>query len=134
VSVFRPYARVTDPHGRAWEIYAFRIALPDRGSLDPLMSDDPTDPRAAALTFPFLICSALFRGLLRVFVDIPVAGVRALFTDEWTIEAISWAPFRSSYTWTTTREYRGQVLAQVEGGIARGDTPRPRNAQLVRSN
>jgi hypothetical protein len=134
VSVFRPYARVTDPHGRAWEIYAFRIALPDRGSLDPLMSDDPTDPRAVALTFPFLICSALFRGLLRVFVDIPVAGVRSLFTDEWTIEANSWAPFRASYTWTTSREYRGQVLAQVEGGIARGETPRPRNAQLVRSN
>jgi hypothetical protein len=60
--------------------------------------------------------------------------VRALRSDSWTIEAISWAPFRASYTWRTTLEHRGQVLAQVEGGLARGETPRPRNAQFVRSD
>jgi hypothetical protein len=134
MSVFRPSARVTDPHGRAWEIYAFRMKLPERGSLDPLVSDDFTEPRAMVLALPFLLVSALFRGLVRLLVDIPLAGIRALRSDEWTIEAISWAPFRTSYTWTTTREYRGQVLAQVEGGIARGEKPQPRNAQFVHSD
>ena len=133
VSVFRPSARVTDPHGRTWEIYAFRIKLPERGSLDPLVSDDFVDPRAVAFSLPFLLGSAFFRCLLRLFVDLPTAGIRALRSDAWTIEAISWAPYRSTYTWTTTREHRGQVLAQVEGGLARGETPRPRNAEFVRA-
>jgi hypothetical protein len=134
VSVFRPSARVTDPHGRAWEIYAFRIRLPNRGPLDPLVSDDFVEPRGVVLALPFLLVSALVRGLVRLLVDIPLAGIRALRSDEWTIEAVSWAPFRTSYTWTTTREHRGQVLAQVEGGIARGEKPQPRNAQFVRAD
>jgi hypothetical protein len=132
VSVFRPSARVADPRGREWEIYAFRIRLPARGPLDPLVSDGyGVDPRGFVLALPFLAASALFRGLVRLLVDIPVAGVRALGSDEWTIQAISWAPPKSTYTWTTTREHRGQVLAQVEGGLARGDVPRPRNAVFV---
>jgi hypothetical protein len=110
------------------------MKLPERGSLDPLVPDDFTEPRAMVLALPFLLVSALFRGLVRLLVDIPLAGIRALRSDEWTIEAISWAPFRTSYTWTTTREYRGQVLAQVEGGIARGEKPQPRNAQFVHSD
>jgi hypothetical protein len=134
MSVFRPSARVTDPHGRAWEIYAFRMKLPRRGALDPLVSDDVIDPREVVLALPFLLVAALVRGLVRLLVDIPLAGIRALRSDEWTIEAISWAPFRTSYTWTTTRDYRGQVLAQVEGGIARGEKPQPRNAQFVRAD
>lgn len=134
MSVFRPSARVTDPHGRAWEIYAFRIRLPNRGPLDPLVSDDFVEPRGVVLALPFLLVSALVRGLVRLLVDIPLAGIRALRSDEWTIEAVSWAPFRTSYTWTTTREHRGQVLAQVEGGIARGEKPQPRNAQFVRAD
>jgi hypothetical protein len=133
VSVFRPAVRLTAPDRREWEIYTYRIKLPQRGPLDPLVADDVRDPRAAVLAFPFLVGSALFRGLSRLLVDIPVAGIRALRSDEWTIEAISWAPYRVSYTWTTTGEHRGQVLAQVEGGIARGDQPRPPNAQLVRA-
>jgi hypothetical protein len=134
VSVFRPSARVTDPHGRAWEIYAFRMKLPRRGALDPLVSDDVMDPRGVVLALPFLLVSGLVRGLVRLLVDIPLAGIRALRSDEWTIEAVSWAPFRTSYTWRTSGEHRGQVLAQVEGGIARGEVPRPRNAQFVRSD
>ena len=30
-------------------------------------------------------------------------------------------------------EFRGQVLAQVEGGLARGETPHPRNARVLQS-
>jgi hypothetical protein len=140
VSVFRPSASVADPHGRDWEIYSFRVKVPERGALDPLASDDLSATRAAGLMFPFflltlpfLLLSALLRALVRLFVDFPLAGIRALRTDEWTIEAISWAPFQSRYTWSTTREYRGQVLAQVEGGLARGEIPHPRNAHLVRA-
>jgi hypothetical protein len=139
VSVFRPSARVADPHGRDWEIYSFRVTVPERGPFDPLISDDLYPTRAGVLMFPFviltlplLLVAAVLRALVRLFVDFPLAGIRALRTDEWTIEAISWAPFQCRYTWSTTREHRGQVLAQVEGGLARGETPHPRNALLVR--
>jgi hypothetical protein len=70
--------------------------------------------------------------LVRIVVDLPVAVARTVHSDEWTIEAVSWAPSRHRYTWRTTAEHRGQVLAQVEGGIARGEMPKPRNAQLLR--
>jgi hypothetical protein len=53
MSVFRPSARVTDPHGRAWEIYAFRMKLPERGSLDPLAPDDYIEPRGLVLALLF---------------------------------------------------------------------------------
>jgi hypothetical protein len=139
VSVFRPSARANDPHGREWEIYSFRIKVPERGSLEPAISDDMFATRAGLAMFPFfiltlplLLFSAILRAIIRVFVDFPLAGYRALQSDEWTIEAISWAPFECRYTWSTTREYRGQVLAQVEGGLARGEMPKPRNARLIR--
>jgi hypothetical protein len=106
VSVFRPSARATGPDGREWEIYAYTIKLPARSARKRI------------------------RPLVRL-ADFPVAALRALRSDEWTVEAISWAPFRASYRWTTTREYRGQVLAQVEGGLARGEKPQPRNAVLL---
>jgi hypothetical protein len=137
--MFRPSARVTDPHGREWEIYASKLALPRRGAPDPTPAGLSLPPgRSGAITAPIdgivYLLSLIPRLLLLVLVDLPVALVRALRSDTWTIEAISWAPFRASYTWTTTLEHRGQVLAQVEGGLARGDTPRPRNAQFVRSD
>jgi hypothetical protein len=50
---------------------------------------------------------------------------------EWTIEASSWAPYPITKRWTTTRELRGQVLASVEGQLARGEEPVPRNAKQV---
>ena len=70
----------------------------------------------------------------------PTAGrfrkIRRLFarrTDDWTIEASSWAPYPITHRWTTTAELRGQVLASVEGQLARGEPPQPRNAkQLLR--
>ncbi len=39
MSVFSPAARVTDPDGREWEIYAYRIQLPPRGEIDPGADD-----------------------------------------------------------------------------------------------
>jgi hypothetical protein len=136
--MFRPFARVTDPHGREWEIYASKLAMPRRRPPDPMSEGLATaDPRIEVLFAPLdgivYLLSFVPRLLLRLFVDLPIAAIRAARSDMWTIEAISWAPFRASYTWTTTREHRGQVLAQVEGGLARGETPHPRNAQFVRS-
>jgi hypothetical protein len=107
VSVFRPARRVTAPDGREWEIYAFRIELPQR--------------RSHGLR-------SLARVLLREW---PRAALRALRSDGWTIEARTWDPYHARYRWRTTRELRGQVLAQVEGQLARGETPSPRNATYL---
>jgi hypothetical protein len=68
---------------------------------------------------------------VRLLVDLPVAAVRAMRTDEWIVEAVSWAPYPTSYKWSTTTSVRGQVLVLVEGSLARGETPHPRNARLL---
>jgi hypothetical protein len=103
VSVFRPSARVTGPDGRDWELYAYRMKLPDRRR----------------------------RRLLWRLADVPRAALAVRGSDEWTIEAITWHPHRTVYTWTTTGEFRGHVLAQVEGQLARGEVPTPRNATYL---
>ena len=95
------------PDGRRWEVYAYKLKLPPRRR------------------------SGVRRFLHRLCIELPVAVVRARKSDEWTIEAVSWAPYPIGHKWSTTREVRGQVLAQVESGLAQGDTPRPRNAQVI---
>ena len=96
MSVFRPTRRVSSPDGKPWEIYAYRVRPPRAGSGRRL-------GRPARW-----LRSAVHE------------TARSLRTDEWTIEAICFVP-RESYTWRTTREFKGQVLAGVEGGIASGD-------------
>jgi hypothetical protein len=108
MSVFRPAVRLQDPAGRGWEIYAYKLEL-DVGSGNgrPL--------RRAA----------------RAAHSLATGAIRSLRSDEWTIEAICYVP-RESYRWRTTREFKGQVLARVEGSLARGDVPtRLTNALLV---
>jgi len=57
------------------------------------------------------------------------AAVRAARSDDWTIDAIAHLPRKTVYRWTTTTGHKGQVLAQVEGHLARGDIlERPANA------
>jgi hypothetical protein len=106
VSVFRPSVRVVAPDGTEWELYAYRIELPPRRRL-------------------------LARVVLRPIWDVPRAGLRALRSDEWTIEALSFLPHRTAYAWRTTREFRGHVLAQVEGQLTRGETPTPHHATYL---
>jgi len=119
VSVFRPSAHVTGPDGSEWEIYAYRIQLPGGRTLPS---------RLGALPRPFGGTRVL---LTRLLWDVPRAALAALGSDEWTIEAVSWQPSRTSLGWRTTREYRGHVIAQVEGQLARGETPKPHHARYL---
>jgi hypothetical protein len=104
--------RVTAPDGRRWEVYAFRFRL-DRAT-------DAVGDRRRRLR--------VLAGVLR---DLPRAALASLRSDEWTVEAVTWAPHRTAYTWLTTGEYRGHVLAQVEGQLARGEVPTPRHATYL---
>jgi len=102
VSVFRPVLRVTAPNGAAWEIYAYKLRYV------------PGEGR-----------------WLRKVVQGVGAMLRSLGADEWTIQAVCFVP-RETYTWRTTGEHKGQVLARVEAVIASGDSrTRIRNATFV---
>jgi hypothetical protein len=104
MSLFRPAARVTGRDGREWEIFVYRLRL----RADYWDPRDPEPPRKR-------------RERLR---DAYTRIVRSLREDVWTIEAVTWDPPReTAYGWVTTREHRGQVLAQVEGHLQRGDVP-----------
>jgi hypothetical protein len=133
VSVFRPSVRLTAPDGHEWEIYVYKLEVGNRAEWDTDVFDDQgTYGKAAAelaivnavVWLVMLIPRLLFR-----LVDVGIAAARAIRSDTWTVEAITFMPQRQSYTWTTTGEYRGQVLAQVQGSLQRGDIPqRLRNA------
>ncbi|MDE3191948.1 MAG: hypothetical protein KGL94_14150 [Acidobacteriota bacterium] len=60
--------------------------------------------------------------------------LRGLFprrSGAWLIEAVSWAPYEQRLRWSIPRERKGQVLAQVEGQLARGEQPMPRGAKQL---
>jgi hypothetical protein len=126
MTVFRPSARVTSPDGREWEIYAYKIKVRDREYESPL-GDPPTAYGSFTTEWALidLVLDVLLfipRGLLRLG-DVVLGAARSVRSDEWTIDAVAYLPHPTVYTWTTTREYKGQVLAQVEGHLARGDIP-----------
>lgn len=128
MSIFRPAARVTGPNGQAWEIYAYKLKVRGR--------DDPEGLDVQSGSFGYsrfgsvvgLVDVVLFllqlvpRALVHLY-DAAVAGLRASRSDEWTIDAVTYLPHETVYSWTTTTEHKGQVLAQVEGHLARGDLP-----------
>ena len=91
MSVFRPIRRVTAPDGGLWEIYAYKVRYV------------PGEGRR-----------------LRRLVHLVREALRSLRSDQWTIQAMCFIP-RETYTWRTTREHKGQVLAHVEGLVASGD-------------
>ena len=124
MSVFRPAARVTGPDGREWEIYAYKIKVRDR---EPWDVEDPVTTAPAETLFWLLqaivwLVGLIPRALLRL-ADVARAALTSVRSDEWTVEAVTWLPQETRYTWTTTREHKGQVVAQVEGSLARGDVP-----------
>jgi hypothetical protein len=135
VSVFRPSVRVTGPDGREWEVYAYRIRLPERRRPEHAFETAVPDLRAQAATglldAAFWLLGELVHLAVLVLWHVPRTALRALGSDEWTVEAVSWLPHRTVYAWRTTREYRGHVLAQVEGQLARGETPTPGHATYL---
>jgi hypothetical protein len=61
-------------------------------------------------------------------------AVRRLFAPrfgDWLVEAVSWAPYEVRLRWEISEDRKGQVLAQVEGQLARGERPMPRNAKQL---
>ena len=134
MSVFRPSARVESPDGRAWEVYAYKVQLRDRDEWDTGVDvDGPIQAQAALMVYDGILWLLLLipRAIARLY-DVAVAAARSMRSDEWTVEAIVILPQRESYAWTTTSEYKGHVLAQVEGQLARGDVPpRVRNATYL---
>lgn len=127
MSVFRPTRRVAAPDGREWEIYAYKIKMRSPRPYDP----SPWPSPGGVLLEAFFWFVLLIPRLLVRIADVALAAVSSVRSDEWTIEAICFVP-RESFTWRTTREFKGQVLARVEGSLARGDVPtRLTNATLV---
>jgi hypothetical protein len=128
VNRFRPAVRTASPDGRRWEIYAYKLQLPSRPAPDPAPVGSFPGYRAEVasdlLDGVLYLFGFIPRLLRRLCSDLPVAAVRASKSDEWTIEAASWAPYPIAHKWSTTREFRGQVLAH-------GETPRPRNARIL---
>jgi hypothetical protein len=121
VTVFRPSARVTSPDGRDWEIYAYKVKLRDLDDFG-LEEDDVFAGRDGPLVFLVNLVLLIPRLFIRLG-QAAVGGLEAIRSDEWTIDAITFYPQQIVYTWTTTSEHKGQVLAQVEGHLARGDIP-----------
>jgi len=119
--------RVSAPDGTQWEIYAYKLQVGDRREWDTEVVDADvgmTTPAAAgALLNAVIWILMLVPRLIVRLCDVAVAAVRAAASDEWTIEAITFMPQRQSIAWTTTSEHKGQVLAQVEGSLARGHPP-----------
>lgn len=138
MSIFRPSLRTATPDGREWEIYAYRLRFRKRGAtFDPgLADDDPVAPHLLPFEAERDLLDALLwlLGLIaRLFVrlvwDLPRAGLDALGSDRWTVEAVTWYPQRTSHTWITERAHRQQVVADVGRGLADGELPpHPANA------
>ncbi len=136
MSVFRPSVRLTAADGREWEIYAYKLEVGDRADWDTDLLDDPGASTVAsgeiAVVNAVVWLVMLIPRLLVRILDAGLAAARAVRSNTWTIEAITFMPDRQSYTWKTTSEYRGQVLAQIEGSLQRGDVPQHlRNATYV---
>jgi hypothetical protein len=118
---------VRTPDGAEWEIYAYKLQVGDRRDwdsdlVDPDGAEYPTPAKFAVVHGVAWLVMLVPRLIVR-FRDAAVAAVRAVLSDEWTIEAITFVPQRQSYVWTTTTEHKGHVLAQVEGSLARGNPP-----------
>ena len=125
MSLFRAAVKVTTPAGRDWEIYAYKARLGERGDPQPLVPEPASlqlGPEWQLLDGIFYLLWLIPRSLWRL-AEYAAALVRSVFSDAWTIEAVSYMPQETAYSWTTTSEYKGQVLAQVEGHLARGDLP-----------
>ena len=131
MGLFRPVVKVADPEGREWELYAYKLRLKPVGPYEPDLPVDTLmgfgDSRAYGLLVVVDAAAWLLMLPLRLLVllawELPRAAVKSRGSDEWTVEAVTWLPHETRYTWTTTGEFRRNVLAQLEGQLARGELP-----------
>jgi hypothetical protein len=125
MSVFRPAVRFRGGDGRDWEIYAYKIRVAERPG-----ADGPDDPWSASpgedviwVAGGLVWLVMLVPRLLLRAADVAVAAARAAWSDAWTVDAVTYQPRETVLSWTTTSEHKGQVIAQIEGHLARGDIP-----------
>jgi hypothetical protein len=119
------------PDGREWEIYAYTLQLPGRQPIEQAAVANAPSVQSAVIDGIVFVVLLVPRMLVRVLYDFPVAALRAARSDTCLIEAVSWAPYPVKLRWEISKERKGQVLAQVEGQLARGEQPMPRNAKQV---
>ena len=131
MSSLRPAARTMSPDGREWEIYAYALQLPSRKPLEQIAVGNAPSWQSAVIDAIVFVVLLVPRMLVRVLYDLPVAALRAARSDTCLIEAVSWAPYPVKLRWEISKERKGQVLAQVEGQLARGEQPMPRNAKQL---
>ena len=134
---FRPARTVADPGGRSWEIYVTRVRLPPwrRQAGDGV--DVPArvvGGRAFLVIGPVALLLALVEEIVLplacALVELPLALVRGAGARERRIEAVTHWPHRQVYVWTTTSQQLDRVLAEVAGGLERGEVRQPRGAQF----
>jgi hypothetical protein len=131
MSGFRPAARTMSPDGREWEIYAYALQLSGRKPIPESVVGNAPSWQGAVIEGIVFLLTMIPRMLIRVFYDLPVAAVHAARSDACLIEAVSWAPYPIRLRWEISKDRKGQVLAQVEGQLARGERPMPRNAKQL---
>jgi hypothetical protein len=119
------------PDGREWEIYAYALQLTRRGPVPQSVVGDVPSWQGSIVEGVIFLLAFIPRLLVRLFYDLPVAAVRAVRSGECLIEAVSWAPYPIRLRWAISKERKGQVLAQVEGQLARGERPMPRHAKQL---
>ena len=71
------------------------------------------------------------RMVIRFFYDLPVAAARARNSDTLSSRRSAGLHTELRLRWEISKERKGQVLAQVEGQLARGERPMPRNAKQL---
>jgi hypothetical protein len=142
VSSFRPIARVEDPRGNQWEVYEYRLRIPRRRVHDPEpLSDLPvfgfgTGQAAAGVLLGVADAVAWLLGLLaslvvRIIWDLPLNALRLRRTTEWTVEAVSWYPAKTSYRWKVMGKPEHKDIDELTEQLARGRAPRLRGGVLL---
>jgi hypothetical protein len=119
------------PDGREWEIYAYALQLRRRQPVQETTVGDAPSWQGAVIESVVFLVTLIPRMLIRAFYDLPVAAFRARNSDTLFIEAVSWSPYELRLRWEISKDRKGQVLAQVEGQLARGERPMPRNAKQL---
>jgi hypothetical protein len=133
VGVFRPARKVTDPNGRAWEIYVSRSDLPKWRPANRDFDDDAGYSlwlyafSVLILPFVFLIYQVLVP-LFRALWELPGLVVRGRRSGIRIVEAITFWPAKETYAWTTTGDHVERVVEQVARELEQGELARPLGA------